>query len=154
MTALEQIIKEAKSLRRKYPHRYKHLSNPWRDGYMKQASAIYASKHKGRSPVGKKKRVANVETKSKSHVDKNRMTTNIQIGGVDKIEAANKVLQLTKEISNTDKQIEMIRGYIRNMKRDPKGYGRNISPYKKQLDYLLRLKRTQQKNLSNYKRLL
>lgn len=55
MTALQWIIKEAKSLRRKYPHRYDRLKNPWRDGYMKQASAIYASTHKGKSPVGHKK---------------------------------------------------------------------------------------------------
>jgi len=50
MTALQSIIKEAKSLRAKYPKRY----TKWTD-YVKQASAIYASKHKGKSPVGKKK---------------------------------------------------------------------------------------------------
>lgn len=50
MTALQNIIKEAKSLRAKYPKRY----SKWTD-YVKQASAIYASKHKGKSPVGKKK---------------------------------------------------------------------------------------------------
>jgi hypothetical protein len=50
MTALQSIIKEAKSLRAKYPKRY----SKWTD-YVKQASAIYASKHKGKSPVGKKK---------------------------------------------------------------------------------------------------
>ena len=55
MNALLKIVKEAKSLRRKFPHRYDNLTNPWRDGYMKQASAIYASGHRGRSPVGKKR---------------------------------------------------------------------------------------------------
>jgi len=50
MTALQSIIKEAKSLRAKYPKRF----TKWTD-YVKQASAIYASKHKGKSPVGKKK---------------------------------------------------------------------------------------------------
>jgi hypothetical protein len=50
MSALQSIIKEAKSLRAKYPKRY----SKWTD-YVKQASAIYASKHKGKSPVGKKK---------------------------------------------------------------------------------------------------
>jgi hypothetical protein len=50
MTALQSIIKEAKSLRVKYPKRY----SKWTD-YVKQASAIYASNHKGKSPVGKKK---------------------------------------------------------------------------------------------------
>ena len=50
MTALQTIIKEAKSLKAKYPKRY----SKWTD-YVKQASAIYSSKHKGKSPVGKKK---------------------------------------------------------------------------------------------------
>lgn len=50
MTALQTIIKEAKSLRAKYPKRY----SKWTD-YVKQASAIYSSKHKGKSPIGKKK---------------------------------------------------------------------------------------------------
>jgi hypothetical protein len=50
MTALQTIIKEAKSLRAKYPKRF----SKWTD-YVKQASAIYAAKHKGKSPVGKKK---------------------------------------------------------------------------------------------------
>jgi len=50
MTALQSIIKEAKSLKKHYPKRF----TKWTD-YVKQASAIYASKHKGKSPVGKKK---------------------------------------------------------------------------------------------------
>jgi len=50
MTALQTIIKEAKSLKKSYPKRF----TKWTD-YVKQASAIYASKHKGKSPVGKKK---------------------------------------------------------------------------------------------------
>jgi hypothetical protein len=48
MTALQQIIKEAKSIRRKSP------KMEWKKA-VAQASAIYASKHKGKSPVGKKK---------------------------------------------------------------------------------------------------
>lgn len=51
--ALKWITTEAKKLRRKYPHRF----DTWRE-YVAQASAIYASKHKGRSPVGKKKKVS------------------------------------------------------------------------------------------------
>jgi len=50
MTALQSIIKEAKNLRSKYPKRFAK----WTE-YVAQASAIYASKHKGKSPVGKKK---------------------------------------------------------------------------------------------------
>jgi len=54
MTALQSIIKEAKSLKKQYPKRF----TKWTD-YVKQASAIYASKHKGKSPVGKKKKAKN-----------------------------------------------------------------------------------------------
>ena len=50
MTALQQIIKEAKAIRRKYPKK------EWKE-CVAQASAIYASKHKGKSPVGKKKKI-------------------------------------------------------------------------------------------------
>ena len=47
MTALQWIIKEAKILRKKSP------KIEWKKA-VAQASAIYASKHKGKSPVGKK----------------------------------------------------------------------------------------------------
>jgi len=47
MTALQWIIKEAKILRKKSP------KMEWKKA-VAQASAIYASKHKGKSPVGKK----------------------------------------------------------------------------------------------------
>lgn len=134
--ALKWIVNEAKKLRREYPRRYKK----WKD-YVAQASAIYASKHGGKSPVGKKHRrkvgrvapipapqyggsgmgavkylergekhnararivrvnrtkggqfksfkhlsgtaVSAVTTRSKSHVDKNRITANIQVGSVN-----------------------------------------------------------------------
>ena len=48
MTALQWIIKEAKAIRNKSP------KMEWKK-VVAQASAIYASKHKGKSPVGKKK---------------------------------------------------------------------------------------------------
>jgi hypothetical protein len=60
MTALQSIIKEAKSLRAKYPKRF----TKWTD-YVKQASAIYSAKHKGKSPVGKKKVVKKKVAKKK-----------------------------------------------------------------------------------------
>jgi hypothetical protein len=50
MTALQWILKEAKKLKKEYPKRFAK----WTD-YVAQASAIYAKKHKGKSPVGKKK---------------------------------------------------------------------------------------------------
>jgi hypothetical protein len=48
MTALQQIIKEAQAIRRKSP------KMEWKKA-VAQASAIYSSKHKGKSPIGKKK---------------------------------------------------------------------------------------------------
>ena len=63
MTALQWIVKEAKALKKKYPKRYK----TWTE-YVKQASAIYASKHKGKSPVGKKRTVAKKRTVTKKSV--------------------------------------------------------------------------------------
>ena len=59
MTALQQIIKEAKILRKKNP------KIEWKKA-VAQASAIYASKHKGKSPVGKKhKKVAHKKATKK-----------------------------------------------------------------------------------------
>jgi len=60
MTALQLIIKEAKILRKKNP------KMEWKKA-VAQASAIYASKHKGKSPIGKKKKSA---TKKKKTVKK------------------------------------------------------------------------------------
>lgn len=139
MTALSWIVKEAKSLRRKFPHRYDHLANPWRDGYIAQASAIYAKKHKGRSPVGKKrhkphklrrrigqmkgggsrkavtpsnaveyvrkkaglprKGIGSVSTRSRSHVDKNRITANIQVGALGKFSAHHLKSELKRRLN-------------------------------------------------------
>jgi len=50
MTALQVIIKEAKAIRKKMP------KIEWKKA-VAQASAIYASKHKGKSPISKKKAV-------------------------------------------------------------------------------------------------
>jgi len=61
MTALQSILKEAKALRKSFPTRYKK----WTD-YVKQASAIYASKHKRKSPVGKKHAVKKKAAKKKT----------------------------------------------------------------------------------------
>lgn len=61
MTALQWIVKEAKKLKKEYPKRFK----TWRE-YVAQASAIYASKHKGKSPVGKKHAVKKKAAKKKA----------------------------------------------------------------------------------------
>lgn len=80
-TALSWIIKEAKKLRRKYPRRFKE----WKE-YVAQASTIYAAKHGGKSPVGRKshRKIKGVKTVSRSHTDKNKITANIQIGSIKK----------------------------------------------------------------------
>lgn len=61
MTALQWILKEAKKLKKQYPKRF----TKWTE-YVAQASAIYSSKHKGKSPVGKKrKKVSGVKDSAK-----------------------------------------------------------------------------------------
>jgi len=69
MTALQSILKEAKSLRKSFPKRY----SKWTD-YVKQASAIYASKHKGKSPVGKKKSAKKVGVVKHKKVAKKKIS--------------------------------------------------------------------------------
>jgi hypothetical protein len=60
MTALQWIVKEAKAIKKQYPKRFAK----WTD-YVAQASAIYAKKHGGKSPVGKKKAVKKKAAKKK-----------------------------------------------------------------------------------------
>jgi hypothetical protein len=95
MSALQSIIKEAKSLKKQYPKRY----SKWTD-YVKQASAIYASKHKGKSPVGKKKatkkKVGATKPLSK-HKDTKSHNVNIRVvSGIKKKKAVKKSSTLTK----------------------------------------------------------
>lgn len=89
MSALKWITAEAKKIRRQYPKRFK----TWRE-YVAQASAIYASKHKGKSPVGKKhpKKVSGVKKTKKparnygSHKDTKSHNVNIRVvSGLDKV---------------------------------------------------------------------
>lgn len=72
MKALEWITKEAKKLRKDYPKRFA----TWKE-YVAQASAIYASKHKGKSSVGKKKIG---ETNTSTHTDTKSHNINIKMG--------------------------------------------------------------------------
>jgi hypothetical protein len=156
MNALKWIVKEAKSLRRKYPKRYTG-KNAWRK-YMAQASAIYASKHKGKSPVGRKKkisgtarkahhkkkhthwggvkrhrrRVSGVSTVSRTHTDKNIIPTSIQIGKASEG-------QLKKEIRRrkTEKANKLIvKRHYEKSKVKRRGYTRKISELKKELQLL------------------
>jgi hypothetical protein len=88
MTALQQIIKEAKILRKKNP------KMEWKKA-VAQASAIYASKHKGKSPVGKKhKKVARKKAAKK------------KIGKIDPNKAFKKQMQVNKIINTKFKNYE------------------------------------------------
>lgn len=73
-SALTAIVKEAKHLRRKYPNRFKKLrkKDQWSKGYIKQASAIYAKKQHGKSPVGKKKKRKAVGAKRSTPVKRKK----------------------------------------------------------------------------------
>ena len=91
MTPLKWIVNEAKKLKKQYPHRFKK----WTD-YVAQASAIYASKHKGKSPVGKKHKVSGVKKKAaKKKAGK---------VGYSKLRLSND-RQLTKAIKNEPKTL-------------------------------------------------
>lgn len=123
--ALRWITSEAKHLRRKYP------GKPWMS-YIKQASAIYAEKHGGKSPVGHKhpkhrhRKVRGVTTASKSHIDKNRMTTNIQVGTIAG-HMANARQMLVDKIGEAE-----ARKFRATTKRAKRKIQRHISEMKKQ----------------------
>lgn len=69
MKPLTWIIAEAKKIKKQYPKRF----TKWTE-YVAQASAIYASKHKGKSPVGKKK-----VSGTKTHKDTKSHNVNIKV---------------------------------------------------------------------------
>jgi len=69
MKPLIWIIAEAKKLKKQFPKRY----SKWTD-YVKQASAIYSSKHASKSPVAKKK-----VSGTKTHKDTKSHNVNIKV---------------------------------------------------------------------------
>ena len=112
MTALQSIIKEAKSLRTKYPKRF----SKWTD-YVKQASAIYAAKHKGKSPVGKKKKVGAAKPVSK-HKDTKSHNVNIRV--VSGIKKKKPIKKSVKKITTLTKVKKVLK---QDNKRLKHGYG-------------------------------
>jgi hypothetical protein len=139
--ALTEIIKDAKRLRREYPKRYAS----WNE-YVAQASAIYSSKHKGRSPVGRKhppkkksmpkKRKARkvgkstgsgVSTNSRSHTDYNRNKVNITVGAVNKHKKA------AKEKLEHLIGVEYVKQFKARLKRTKKKIAKRIRNYKAQV---------------------
>jgi hypothetical protein len=105
MTALQSIIKEAKAIRRKKP------SMEWKKA-VAQASAIYASKHKGKSPVGKKhavkKKVAKKVAGYKKTIRKGNLTdviyTRKKISGVKRKPTEKQVLKSIKHAVTVQKK--------------------------------------------------
>lgn len=105
-TALSWIVAEAKDLKKKYPKRF----STWKE-YVAQASAIYASKHKGKSPVGKKKIAAPGKAKKTTvkksparsmHKDTKSHNVNIRVvsgfDDTDLMDRINKLIKFNKEI--------------------------------------------------------
>lgn len=95
MTALQWILKEAKKLRKDYPKRFK----TWRE-YVAQASAIYSSKHKGKSPVGKKKA-------AKKKVARKKVARKCIVGKVHKNKISeqsilNRIHKVKKDVNSLD----------------------------------------------------
>ena len=86
MTALQWIVKEAKKLKKEYPKRFAS----WKE-YVAQASAIYAKKHKGKTPVGKKKvgavkkKTAATRKKAATSTHKDTKSHNVRISVVSGI---------------------------------------------------------------------
>lgn len=125
MTALQWIVKEAKKLKKEYPKRF----SKWTD-YVAQASAIYAKKHKGKSPVGKKKgKVSGVKKKTvkkkvvkkaikkatpKSY-HKDTKSHNVKISVVSGVVGSlDNLHRLIKEKSTTIQKIETLKINIKN----------------------------------------
>lgn len=159
-SALKWITTEAKRLKREYPRRY----TKWTD-YVKQASAIYASKHGGKSPVGKKRKkvsavkilergekrnvhphivrvnrtkggrfkkftaVNSIHTDSATHIDRNRIHANIQLGRVGASSLKNELKKRIKE--KIDRAV--VRKYHATKKRVKTKIQRTITAAKAEL---------------------
>lgn len=113
MTALQWIVKEAKALKKKYPKRYK----TWTE-YVKQASAIYASKHKEKSPVGKKKaavkkRAVKGITTRKAVATKKPISENKVLHEIEKVKKDIQALEKLQKAHITSKHKSSIGAAIR-----------------------------------------
>jgi hypothetical protein len=88
MNALQWIIKEAKKLRREYPKRFA----TWKE-YVAQASAIYAKKHGGKSPVGhkrKKRKVSSMGASGKKVKHMKRRTSSKRRKAIHSLKSAHR----------------------------------------------------------------
>lgn len=138
MTALKWIVKEAKKIKKDHPKRF----SKWTD-YVAQASAIYAKKHKGKSPIGKKKaKVGAIKKKTvKKSVVKNKAAIkktatknyhkdtkshNVKISvvsGTPRLHFINKQepLQKIKELINYNNDIEQFINKYKYILKNDKG---------------------------------
>jgi hypothetical protein len=104
MTALQWIVKEAKALKKKYPKRFK----TWTE-YVKQASAIYASKNKSKSAIGKRKPVAKKKTvKGSTHKDTRSHNVNVRVVSGTKLQKGELVLRNKRKTISENKVLREI----------------------------------------------
>jgi hypothetical protein len=96
MTALQSIIKEAKIIRKKYPNK------EWKE-CVAQASAIYASKHKGKSPVGKKKAVKKVAKKKVAKKVVKKKVAKKKVSGIKRKPSEKDVLKSINKAAKVQK---------------------------------------------------
>jgi len=152
--ALQWIIKEAKRIRRANPRKYKK----WTD-YTAEASANYRKKKK--SKVSAVKIIERGETRSTrpdrvikvSRKPGGQFKSFKQIGGFDRITVVKQIGDTIQQLDNIDKQRAILKNQMNNSRRDPKGHPKNPNE-NIQFNYLGRLKRQKEKQLSDLKRLL
>lgn len=131
MTALKWITTEAKKIKKAYPNRFAK----WTD-YVAQASAIYAKKHGGKSPVGKPKKVGDYKINKGEFVEANKPTTPRK-----KKAAKKKVWSVTRTPSGRFKK-KGIKRVAGTTHKDAKSHNVNIrvvSGIKKSNDFYLKL---------------
>ena len=95
MTALQQIIKEAQAIRRKSP------KMEWKKA-VAQASAIYASKHKGKSPVGKKKVAKKVGAVKKKAIKRTATKKVAKKKKISEQSILNRIHKVKRSVENLD----------------------------------------------------
>lgn len=139
MNALHWITKEARRLRREYPKRFK----TWRE-YVAQASAIYASKHGGKSPVGHKHKTKKVSGMAKRKKRSRRSTAIKALKRAHRSEgrALRKLGTIGAAKTTLKKRLEKKLGeeYITQfkarLKRHKKKIGKRISQIKRDIRHL------------------
>lgn len=132
MKALKWITTEAKKIKRKYPKRF----SKWTD-YVKQASAIYASKYKSKSPIGKKRRVGSVKPKVRKAAVRKVQKLHKQEG-----KAIRALGSIATTKNHLKRQLEerlswgMLQHYSAKTKTAKRKIGKKLSEYKRQLRIL------------------